>query len=197
MSQEEKDGLQSVNIELRDSIEKDKWYSLRMGSDPLFSPPSTFFTNVDTKHKILICSYFALSIAAYIILHWYFYQPSDPLCDLFANFSASFITIDITFVLLTFIICVATDFWKMGFSIYTYILFMIFSLVVAIGIIAPLYMALRISRQCKLNSENNNNNDKNKISYWQSFIPFTIYMALMIFFLIGPTAFQEPPVCTN
>lgn len=51
-----------------DSMEQDSWYSLRMGSDFMFFA-SNVFTEVDTKDKILICIYFGLYIAAWIILH--------------------------------------------------------------------------------------------------------------------------------
>ena len=193
--------LQPVDIESSeaDSYKKDKWYSLRIGSDPLFSPLSTFFTDVDMKHRILIYAYFTLFIAAYIILHWYFSQPSDPLCDLFANFSASFITIDITFVLVAIAIYVGNEFWDLGFSIYTFILFIIFSFVVGLGIQLPLYLALRVSRQCKVNKNNDDLQivNKKEISNWQSFIPFTIYIIVNGFFLVGPSPFQEPSVCTD
>ena len=196
---DDKDRAATDNIEeTMNSMEQDKWYSLRMGADPFFSPPSTFFTDVDTKNKVLICVYIGIFLAAYIVCHWYknYSNNAELACDLFGTFGTSFIAFDIIFFGVAIAIYIGCDFWKMGFSIYSFILYLIFSLLVAIAITTPIYLALRVSRQCKI--DNGNRRPKKKeISCWQSFIPFVIYIVLMVFYLIGPTAFQEPNLCTK
>lgn len=189
---------ETVEKEENDSMMNDKWYSLRIGSDPLFSDPSTFFINVDTKNKILILVYFVIFILSYLICQMYYYhmtQNGDDLaCDLFQSLGSSFFAYDMIFMALVMAIFIATDFWKMGFSIYSYILFLIFSLVVAICITMPLYLAMRVSRRCKIDNDYKRP-QKEDINCCKSFIPITIYIILMIFFLIGPTGFKEPALC--
>ena len=84
----------------------------------------------------------------------------------------------------------------MGFSIYSFILYVIFSLLVAIAITTPIYLALRVSRQCKINNGYRRSKSE-EINRCQSFIPFIIYVILMVFYLVGPTAIGEPNLCTE
>ena len=174
--------------------EGDKWYSLRMGSDPLFSPPSTFFINVDTKHKILICVYFGLFIVSHVVLNWYFSYWKD-FCDFFGTPGATLISFDVMLVATTLSVWVAIDLWKMGFSIYTYIVWFIFTLINAIAITMPLYFALRVSRECKI--KNYYRRPKKGEMGLESFIPFTIVIIVMLILFRVPTPFKEQSLCSN
>ena len=146
----------------------------------------------------MICIYIGLFIAAYIILHWYknYSNNKELVCDLFGTFGTSFIAFDIILFGVTIAIYIGFDFWKMGFSIYSFILYFVFSLLVAIAITTPIYLALRVSRECKINN-GYRRPKKEEINCWQSLIPFVIYIILMVFYLVGPTAFKEPSLCTE
>ena len=191
---------------------QDKWYSLRLGTDPMFSPVTTFLTDVSLGNRLLIILFFQLMVGAYLWLQIYWVYP-DPnfFCDLFASIGASDITIDIAFSGIIVLLFIGTDFWRMGFSIYTYLLLFICSFGVAISVTFPIYFAMRISRQCKIDKENeknnysemsnnindnyNNNNNNINTATWQYFVPVVIYICLMLWWWKGSTPFGEPSLC--
>ena len=85
----------------------------------------------------------------------------------------------------------------MGFSIYTYLLIFICSFGVAISVTFPIYFLMRISRKCKINNNYKFNyyNNKNEYSLWQYFVPFVMYICLMLWWWLGNTPFGKPNLC--
>eukprot|EP01083_Nonionella_stella_P005760 16622_1 len=192
------DRVKTVENDENDKTQvSDKWYSLRIGTDPLFSLPSTFFTDVDGTHRILIFVYFGLAIVSYAIIHQH-YQNRNGLyfCEAFETISASFVMYDLILFALCITIFIAVDFWRKGFSIYTAILFLTHGWGVgAVAITVPIYLAMRVSRECKIKAANTQS--KRNSCSWTSFIPFLIYEAIHIYFYLGPTPFNHPKLNSN
>ena len=187
----------------------DKWYSLRIGRDPLFSPLSTFLVDVDTKHRLLIIVYFLLMFGAYFYVQTYLVYMDGPfLCQVFSTMGSSFIGVDILFVGVAILVYIGTDFWKMGFSLYTLIIIFVLSLSVAISVMVPFYLAMRVSRACKIKANKYRNESENinieseyqnvgnkRQNSWTTFIPITLLVCLIIWFFMGPTPFPKPSLC--
>ena len=181
--------------------DQEKWYSPRFGSDPMFSSMTEFFTDVSTKDRILIVIYFVMSIVATIYLQVYFYHGDMTLeelvngffiCSASSTYDGAFVTVDIS--VLTIFLCVflLTDFWKMGFSIYFAILFVISLLFVPIAATIPFYFGLRVSRQAKMNANSGINRDVK----WYLWVPNWIF--LFVYFMIyyfAPSPFADPGLC--
>jgi hypothetical protein len=98
--------------------------------------------------------YWALFLTAFFLTQIYWvYTDNDFFCDMFMTIGSSSVSVDLICVGIAILIWMANDFWRMGFSVYTYFLMFIFGLGVAVSVTVPWYLALRVSRQCKIKSE--------------------------------------------
>ena len=134
--------------------EEAAWYSVRIGSDPIFSPMTIFFDSVDVKNKILVIIYWIIVVGAYFVTQIYRIATDDYVCEMFATPGAGFNTIDLFSCALTVAIFIGFDFWKSGFSIYTFIYIIVLSSLVNLAVSLPFYLSLKISTKCKQNNPN-------------------------------------------
>ena len=200
------------------SQEQVKWYSPRFGTDPMFSPLGTLFSNVDTKDRILIIVFFILALVGYLMIQMYnnyAFQDESFICAIWSTYSGASIGTDIIVFGVAFFIWFYNDHKFYGFSIYTFSLFFIFSLGGAIGIMAPLYYGLRVSRASKMMNQTNNKsgqtvpqeeeqqqlqdeNPQRGFGFYLSHLaPVILFLIVMIWFIIGVTPFPDPGVCKN
>ena len=193
--------MASETVQSSESTESEKWYSPRFGSDPMFSPITEFLTDVSTTDRILIGVYFVMSIAAAVYLQVYFYHGDMTLeefvdghftCEATATYEAAFNFVDIAILTIFLYFFLFTDFWKMGFSIYLPILFVIWLVFMPMAIVFPFYFGLRVSRQAKINANTPINPDVK----WYLWVPN--WILLFIYFIIyyfAPSPFSDPGVC--
>lgn len=143
------------------------WYSLRLGVDPLFSPLPSLFKDADCKDKVLMTIFFTLSIVSLFVLQIFFYhsinEGEDFDCALFVTYGSSLISYDLILFTLSFIIWMGFDRIKYGFSLWSYLLFIFFSIFAAIAIVAPFYFGLRVSRQAHLSGTSSKNSNESNI----------------------------------
>ena len=156
---------------ISNNSESDKWYSLRIGTDPIFSPVSIFFTSVDFAHKLLIIMYLCFAVVAYFWSQAYTLKASHYSClqSATSSYSGDFNGVDLYACGICAALFVTFDFWESGFSIYTFLYIFCLSLIVGKSTAFPLYLAMRVSRQCKmkdlnyLHLKNDLNSDLNKL----------------------------------
>ena len=167
----------------KEADEPTPWYSLRVGVDPVFSPITQFFVSVDAGHIVLIVVYWIICLVSHFFTQQYRRAADDYFCEMMVNAGAGFNTFDLYLTAVVVIIFVGTDFWKMGFSIYTYILFVLFSSIVNMAVALPFYLSLRVSRKCKLNDKNYIEKNYNKSD--NKFILFPLlWLILWVWFFL-------------
>lgn len=191
--------------EEKPEITEYKWYSLRIGVDPLFSPIQTLFDGVDTLNKVVMTFYFIVTIVAYFWMlnysSWARQEGESLLCEWFSSYYAGALAVDILIFTFVFLFWMGFDRIQHGFSIYSYIL-LILSCGGAIAFVAPFYLGLRVSRECKIknNIKNTNisNSEKGFCYYCQSMIPCILWLILVGFYVTNQSApFGKPNVCTD
>ena len=187
----------------------DKWYSFRVGTDPIFSPVSTFFISVDFPHKVLIMVYFCFTVVAYFWTQVYIIATSHYLCEMIATPGAGFNAVDLYSCGICAAIFMLFDFWESGFSIYTFLYIFCLSLSVGISTAFPLYLGMRVSRRCKmkdsnyLHLKNDLNSDLNKSihnskSKWLILINPIFCIWIIIWYYLQITPFStNVKTCTN
>eukprot|EP01059_Diplonema_ambulator_P001600 TRINITY_DN11372_c0_g1_i2.p1 TRINITY_DN11372_c0_g1~~TRINITY_DN11372_c0_g1_i2.p1 ORF type:complete len:188 (+),score=36.74 TRINITY_DN11372_c0_g1_i2:31-564(+) len=173
----------------------DRWYSPRVGSDPLFTDPREFLDGVDTLGRVKMCIYFLMWLGGYIStqLYWH-YASGSFFCDLLASTSSSSISFDILFCGLAVLFWVFTDFRKMGFSIYTFCIFFFLSFGAAISITVPFYLFLRVSREYKTPRQTLND-DAEPRPPLINFTPLLMYLGAVLWWFRGFTPFNRPGLC--
>ena len=200
--------LQDDNSAKSGSEEQVKWYSPRFGTDPLFSPLTTLFTNVDTKDRILMIVFFIFTLFGYLVIQMYnvySFKEESFICAIWSTYSGGSIGTDIVVFALAFFVWFYNDRKIYGFSIYTFVLFVIFSLGGAIGVIAPFYYGLRVSRRSKIINEMNNKSGQNQTQeeergfgfYCSHLTPVLLFIIVMICFTLAVIPFPDPGLCKD
>ena len=178
------------------SNEGDKWYSFRLGSDPMFSPFTDFFKGVSTCEIVLCVVFFVISVIVMFILQVYWYYPDetgfDQICISTSTLPGTFYFIDVTTDFINVFIFIIFDFWAMGFSIYTILMLFIGSLFVPQAVMFPLYFGMRTSRKAKIAS----NEPIPSHVKWYQFLPQWILIIIFFAWYYNGVPFvSEPNPC--